>query len=94
MDGCRFTEDGGYGSFVIFWSNVWKLTTVATIPYYTGQYKNSKRGFGFVTMGANIDEFHSATTKTKETIKNLVGAKLDVIHNDSNKMIKRLVILL
>ena len=36
-------------------------------------------------MGANIDEFHSATTKTKETIKQLVDAKLDVIHNDSKQ---------
>ncbi|WP_169733415.1 GGDEF domain-containing protein [Sulfurospirillum arcachonense] len=64
----QLTEDGGYGSFIIFWSNVWKLTTAATIPYYTGQYKNSKRGFGFITIGANTEEFHKAATKTKEKI--------------------------
>ena len=38
----QVTENGGYGSFIIYWSKVWKLTTAATIPYYTGQYKNSK----------------------------------------------------
>jgi len=81
----QITEDGGYGSFVIFWSKVWKLTTVATIPYYTGKYGDTKRGFGFVTMGANLDEFHSATTKTKESIKNIVDAKLEVINKDSKQ---------
>ena len=81
----QITKDGGYGSFVIFWSKVWKLTTVATIPYYTGQYSKTKRGFGFVTMGANLDEFHSATTKTKENINKIVDEKLKVIHNDSQE---------
>ena len=81
----QITEDGGYGSFVIFWSKVWKLTTVATIPYYTGKYGDTKRGFGFVTMGANLDEFHSATTKTKESINNIVDAKLEVINIDSKQ---------
>lgn len=36
------TKNGGYGSFIIYWSNVWKLSTAATIPYYTGQYASSK----------------------------------------------------
>ncbi|MGE4382948.1 MAG: hypothetical protein AB7D41_07070 [Arcobacter sp.] len=40
----QLTENGGYGSFIINWSNVWKLTTAAAIPYYTGKYANSKRG--------------------------------------------------
>ena len=62
---------GGGGSFVIFWSKVWKLTTVATIPYFTGQY-NTQRGFGFITIGANVDEFHLAATKTKESIDGIV----------------------
>ena len=68
----QLTEDGGYGSFVIFWSNVWKLNTAATIPYYTGQYKNSKRGFGFVTIGTNIEEFHKAATQTKKNIAKVI----------------------
>ncbi|MBU4263972.1 MAG: response regulator [Proteobacteria bacterium] len=62
------TQYGGSGSFVIFWSNLWKLTTAATIPYYTGMYKNSPRGFGYVTIGANVDEFHHAATQTASEI--------------------------
>ncbi len=66
------TQDGGYGSFIIYWSKVWKLTTAATIPYYTGQYNSTKRGFGFVTIGANVDEFHSAAMKTKQNVNKIL----------------------
>ena len=62
----QVTQNGGYGSFVINWSGVWKLTTAAAIPYYTGQYANSKRGFGFVTIGASVDDFHAAANETKK----------------------------
>ena len=57
------TEQGGSGSFYIVWSDLHKLTTAAAIPYYTGQYapspanKNSRRGFGFVTIGAGLEDF-------------------------------------
>jgi hypothetical protein len=64
----NLTQYGGSGSFVIFWSNLWKLTTAAAIPYHTGMYKESPRGFGFVTIGANIDEFHSSATVTAARI--------------------------
>ena len=37
----QINASGGYGSFLIYWSNIWKLTTAATIPYYTGQYGKS-----------------------------------------------------
>jgi len=65
----RGTEDGGAGSFLIFWSGLWKLTTYATIPYYTGQYAESPRGFGYVTIGANIKDFHKAAALTKKHIE-------------------------
>jgi len=65
----NLTQYGGSGSFDIFWSNLWKLTTAAAIPYYSGQYGSSPRGFGFVTIGANVDEFHSAATETAAQIK-------------------------
>ncbi len=68
----QITKDGGYGSFVSYWSNVWKLSTVAHIPYYTGQYKNSNIGFGMITMGANVDEFHLAATKTSQQIEEVL----------------------
>ncbi|MBP5987403.1 MAG: HAMP domain-containing histidine kinase [Azonexus sp.] len=69
------TEHGGSGSFVIFFSGLWKLTTAAAIPYYTGQYGKSQQGFGFVTIGANVDEFHKAATETADRINRLVEEK-------------------
>jgi signal transduction histidine kinase len=69
------TEHGGSGSFVIFFSGLWKLTTAAAIPYYTGQYGQSPQGFGFVTIGANVDEFHKAATETATKINLLVEEK-------------------
>jgi len=74
-------SDGGYGSFVIHWSNVWKLTTAAAIPYYTGQYGQTKIGFGFVTIGANIEEFHSAAMKTKKNIDKIFKKENNNIRN-------------
>ncbi len=68
----QVTKNGGYGSFIIYWSKVWKLTTAAAIPYYTGKYGKSKRGFGFVTIGANVDEFHSAANETKNSINKIL----------------------
>jgi signal transduction histidine kinase len=69
------TEHGGSGSFVIFFSGLWKLTTAAAIPYYTGQYGKSPQGFGFVTIGANVDEFHKAATETAGRINTLLEEK-------------------
>ncbi len=67
------TQDGGSGSFVILWSGLKKLTTAAAIPYYTGQYAASKRGFGFVTIGAGLDDFHRPATETKGVIDRLIA---------------------
>lgn len=69
------TEHGGSGSFVIFFSGLWKLTTAAAIPYYTGQYGKTPQGFGFVTIGANVDDFHRAATETATKINAVVAEK-------------------
>ena len=69
------TEHGGSGSFVIFFSGLWKLTTAAAIPYYTGQYGKTPQGFGFVTIGANVDDFHKSATETAGKINALVNEK-------------------
>ena len=69
------TEHGGSGSFAIFFSGLWKLTTAAAIPYYTGQYGKTPQGFGFVTIGANVDEFHKAATETAAKINTLIEEK-------------------
>ncbi len=71
--------DGGSGSFVILWSGLTKLTTAAAIPYYTGQYADRKVGFGFVAIGAGLDDFTAPATKTGELIE-------DIIQNSENNM--------
>jgi len=81
----QVTKNGGYGSFIIYWSNVWKLTTAATIPYYTGKYQHSKRGFGFVTIGANVDEFHSAANKTKMNIEVILDSQTSAMQEGIEK---------
>ena len=73
----NLTQYGGSGSFVIFWSNLWKLNTAAAIPYFTGLYGNSGRGFGYVTIGANVDEFHSSATETANRIDSLTQGYID-----------------
>lgn len=60
----NLTQHGGSGSFLILWTGVWKLTTAATIPYYTGHYGQTPRGFGYVTIGANVDDFHKPAQAT------------------------------
>ncbi|MCF6248402.1 MAG: ATP-binding protein [Desulfobacula sp.] len=65
----NLTQAGGSGSFVIQWSGLKKLTTAASVPYYTGRYGNHSRGFGFVTIGANVNEFHKPAVATQKIIK-------------------------
>lgn len=94
----ELTQDGGYGSFVILWSNVLKLTTAASIPYYSGKYSNSKRGFGFVTIGANVDEFHSSANKTKENIEEVIISQSEemtnILNNDKKEIKKHITKLI
>jgi len=71
----QLTETGGSGSFVIFFSGLWKLTTAAAIPYYTGQYGRDPRGFGIITIGANVDDFHKAATASGLRIADVIGKK-------------------
>ena len=86
----QLVSDGGYGSFIIFWSGLWKLVTAATIPYYTGQYKESKRGFGFVSIGANVKEFHKAATKTKEKIDKIFDKEKNKIKESITQIIEQI----
>ncbi len=65
-------EEGGSGSFVILWSGLTKLTTAAAIPYYTGQYGASKIGFGFVAIGAGLDDFTAPATLTGDMIEDII----------------------
>ncbi|MDR3323833.1 MAG: EAL domain-containing protein [Zoogloeaceae bacterium] len=72
----NLANQGGSGSFLILWSGLWKLTTTAAIPYYTGQYNpavaGNRRGFGIVTIGANVNDFHKAATVSKTRLDGIV----------------------
>ncbi|MDR3289208.1 MAG: response regulator [Peptococcaceae bacterium] len=70
------TEQGGSGSFYIRWSGIQKLTTAATIPYYTGHYGDSPRGFGFVTIGAGLTDFTRPAIETGERLHSAIGGNL------------------
>jgi signal transduction histidine kinase/DNA-binding response OmpR family regulator/HAMP domain-containing protein len=69
------TEDGGSGSFYILWSGLYKLTTAAAIPYYTGQYAPSYsndytlRGFGIVTIGAGLEDFTNPAVEIEKQLQ-------------------------
>ena len=78
------TSKGGSGSFNILWSGLWKLTTAATIPYYTGQYGASPRGFGFVAVGAGLEEFHRPATETGAVIDALMAETSGVLEQAVN----------
>ncbi len=76
------TAAGGSGSFVIRWSGLWKLTTAAAIPYYTGRYGKTGHGLGWVTIGANVREFHSWSEHTKNVIEEKIAQQNEELHAD------------
>ncbi len=67
------TKYGGSGSFQILWSGLWKLTTVAAIPYYTGQYGLTKRGFAVVTATSGMENFHEPAIDTEKEIEKIIA---------------------
>ncbi len=75
----RGAQKGGSGSFLIFWSGLWKLTTYAAIPYYTGQYGQSGLGFGYVTLGANVKDFHKAAMVSKTNIEKSITRQMETV---------------
>lgn len=82
----QLTRHGGSGSFVIYFSGLWKLTTAATIPYYTGRYGDSLKGFGFVTIGANVDEFHQAAVESGKQIAGIVSSQVNNYQQQRNEL--------
>ncbi|MDR2801575.1 MAG: PAS domain S-box protein, partial [Desulfovibrio sp.] len=81
---------GGSGSFLILWSGLWKLNTAAAIPYYTGNYGNSKVGFGFVAIGAGLNDFHRPATETQKILRDRISdtdSELDAIVEETYKAI-------
>jgi signal transduction histidine kinase/CheY-like chemotaxis protein len=81
----QLTENGGSGSFVIFWSGLWKLSTAAAIPYHTGQYGKHPRGFGYVTIGADVEEFHRAAIETAQRIQTINAKYVEDLNAQSRQ---------
>ena len=88
------TKDGGSGSFYILWSGLYKLTTAATIPYYTGQYspdvRGNRRGFGFIAVGAGIDDFSRPADEMDSVLDAMVR---DNIHATTVRLVWTTVFL-
>ncbi len=82
------TQQGGSGSFLILWSGVWKRTTAAVIPYYTGQYAQTPRGFGYVTIGANIEDFHAPAVATAALMDKKVTEFIDRLKNRQTSLLQ------
>ncbi|MDR0862161.1 MAG: response regulator [Oscillospiraceae bacterium] len=76
------TERGGSGSLYILWSGLWKLNTAAAIPYYTGHYAPSaandysRVGFGFVAIGAGLEDFTKPAEDTAAKLELSVAENL------------------
>lgn len=81
----NLTQFGGSGAFVIHWSGLKKLTTAASIPYFTGQYGQSPRGFGFVTIGANVHEFHKPAVVTEKIIRETESQYIQTIESQNKE---------
>ena len=83
------TENGGSGSFYIFWSGILKPTTAGAVPYYTGKYspevQGNSRGFAFVTIGAGIEDFTAPVMYMEERL-------LAAIDDNLNESIMQLFI--
>lgn len=84
----QLTERGGSGSFEINFSGLHKLTTAAAIPYYTGQYAQSKQGFGFVTIGANMSEFHRAASESSRQVAETIAEKDREFQQERERMLE------
>jgi signal transduction histidine kinase len=75
------TKEGGSGSFLILWSGIWKPNTAATIPYYTGNYGKTKRGFGFVAIGAGLEDFQRPLQQTQAALQEIITGTNSVINS-------------
>ena len=84
------TKEGGSGSFLILWSGIWKPNTAAAIPYYTGIYGKTKRGFGFVSIGAGLEDFNRPAHETGNTLKEIIhetNSAIDTVVEETDNMV-------
>ncbi len=87
-------KDGGSGSLYILWSGIYKLNTASAIPYYTGQYspevRGNRCGFGFVAIGAGIDDFSRPAHEMGDRMATMVDSNL---HDTSMHLIVTTAVL-
>jgi len=84
------TREGGSGSFLILWSGIWKPNTAAAIRYYTGNYGKTKRGFGFVAIGAGLEDFQRPARETEKILGEVIS-KASMELSMENKETQRLI---
>ena len=75
------TKEGGSGSFLILWSGIWKPSAAAAIPYYTGNYGKTKRGFGFVAIGSGLEDFQRPVQRTEAALQEIIIGANSVINS-------------
>ncbi|MDR2210582.1 MAG: response regulator [Spirochaetaceae bacterium] len=86
------TREGGSGSFLILWSGIWKPNTAAAIRYYTGNYGKTKRGFGFVAIGAGLEDFQRPALETKKVLDQVIAranTELTQASHETQQLISR-----
>lgn len=69
----RMTGSGKVGSVEIEFDGLRKLVSIAPIPYFSGQYGASLRGFGSVTVGAGIEDFHRPAMESARQINEMLA---------------------
>jgi signal transduction histidine kinase len=74
------TRNGGSGSFLIQWSGLWKRSTAAVIPYFTGQYGQSPRGFGYISIGASVGDFHAPAVASAQLMNDKMNEFSERLH--------------
>ena len=86
----QITADGGSGSYQYYWDRTWKLVSAASIPYFTGRFGDSPRGFGMLCLGANMNSLNIPVIKTRNELSQLINeayVKLDGLLGSSDSHI-------
>jgi len=78
--------NGDSGSQIYPWAGLTKWIAYATVPYYTGSNYQTKMGFGWVAVGAEISSFSKPANLTAQKINEIAVAQ----EGDFNQNIDRI----
>ena len=90
----NINTNGGSGSFYISWDRAQLRTSVSTIPYYTGQYGELDKGFGFVSVNASTQDFHAPALISERNIRENINRLAATFYDqagDINSTIQRTI---